>query len=256
MRKLTYLFLFFTIFLNAQTEVYDRYPFHQDFYKGGLSVFYKDIRKVIKKNKLMPCSNEDEKYLASVLVYSDKKINFVKDFDTINIQKNKCAFDLSKSILPYLDNWQPAKVNGKEVNAITQFMIDPYFLFHNKYKKVYLNEEKPPVYEKSLADFQYEVKRIIESYIKENISGRRISLSFTITETGLLQDLRISNLQLDEIKEKDIIRDVLSIRGKWKPGTRNGLPVKYRMNLSFVQGFNFDLEKQKFEEMERGRFNR
>ena len=57
----------------------------------------------------------------------------------LNIQKNKCAFDLTKKILPYLEKWQPAKVDGKEVNAIAQFIIDPYFLFYRMDSEV---EEK------------------------------------------------------------------------------------------------------------------
>ncbi|MPL56846.1 hypothetical protein SDC9_02337 [bioreactor metagenome] len=253
--RITLLFSFIAISLQAQIDVYDKYPIGQDFYKGGLSDFYKDIRKVIKKKNLKPCENENEKYLVNLVIYADKKVSLVKDFDTLNIQKNKCAFDFSKSVLPYLDNWQPAKLDGKEVNAIAQFMIDPYFLFYHKFKNPNPDVEKPPVFEKNIKLFQKEVRRIIESYIKENISGRKISLSFTITELGALEDLRITNLQLEEIDKEEIIKEILRIKGKWKPGTRNGKPVKFRMNLTFEQEFNLELENKVYEDLKKGNYS-
>lgn len=238
----------FSVFLKSQ-DVYEKYPLGQNFYKDGINGLNKDIRKIIKQYKLKPCENGDETYIASVLVNQESKIQFVKDFDTINIRKNKCAYEFTKSVLPYLERWLPAKVEGKKVNAIAAFTINPYFLFNHKYW--YDEKNKAPVYEKSLADFQYEVKEIIEKKIKENISDRRISMSVVISENGKLEDVIINNLQLNEITEKELKRDILSIKGKWKPGLINGIPVRYTLHLNFRQEFSFDVEKQKWEELEK-----
>ena len=251
--KLLFLFLFFVSFFKAQKSViYDKYPLGQDFYDGGVSEFQKDVRKIIREKHLKPCQNDYEKYIASILINSDSSVNFVKDFDTINIQKNKCAYDLSKSFLPYLKNWKPAKIDDKKVNAIAQIMIDPYLLFNKKIKTKESFREDPK-FEKGNFYFQSQVKEIIESYIKENISGRRITLAFTITENGALENLKVSNLDISEIKEKELIDDILRIKGKWKPAKEYGVAIKCNLIMNFNQNFNFDLEKQKFENLENSR---
>lgn len=80
-------------------------------------------------------------------------------------------------------------------------------------------------------------------------------MSFTITELGALEDLRITNLQLEEIDKEEIIKEILRIKGKWKPGTRNGKPVKFRMNLTFEQEFNLELENKVYEDLKKGNYS-
>ncbi|PZU14883.1 MAG: hypothetical protein DI622_13050 [Chryseobacterium sp.] len=237
--------------MYAQTEILEKYPYGQDFYVGGLNGLNKEMRTVLKENKLKPCVNDEEKYLVSVLVNPDKTIQFVKDFDTINIEKNKCAYNLSKKILRYLKNWIPAKVNEGNVKAIASFTVNPYFLFNNKVKKIYGNKDIEPVFERGASSFQREVKKILESYIKENINSRKISIMFVINENGMFENLRILNLQIDEITEKDLIKDILSIKGKWTPGTRNGMPIRYNMHLYFEQEFSFEVEKEKMDNQQK-----
>ena len=128
----------------------------------------------------------------------------------------------------------------------------PYLLFNKKIKTKESFREDPK-FEKGNFYFQSQVKEIIESYIKENISGRRITLAFTITENGALENSKVSNLDISEIKEKELIDDILRIKGKWKPAKEYGVAIKCNLIMNFNQNFNFDLEKQKFENLENSR---
>ena len=65
------------------------------------------------------------------MVKPDSKVSFVKDFDTININNNKCAYDLSKKVLPHLKRWKPAEVNKEKVSALFTFEFFPDDLKQN-----------------------------------------------------------------------------------------------------------------------------
>lgn len=131
----------------AQIEVLDRYPFGQDFYAGGLNQLNKEMVKIFKDQKLQPCERTEERYNVQIIIYEDSKISYVKDFDTLEVQKNKCAFDLSRKIFPYLKRWMPAKENGKVIAAITKIEIKPFYLYHSKEDPA-KNETKSPSFKK------------------------------------------------------------------------------------------------------------
>lgn len=95
-------------FWNSQMVIYDGYPLGQDFYSGGRRNFYKELRQAMLDNGFQPCDSRKEIYTIPVLVKADGAINFVKDDDSVMISKNKCAFDLIRKSLPYLEKWTPA----------------------------------------------------------------------------------------------------------------------------------------------------
>lgn len=89
--------IFFSAFFSlSDAQILNEYPEAQDFYEGGINALSVDVLQAIKSENLEPCDNKEEIYTISVLVNTDSKINLVKDFDTLNIRKNKCAFEFSK----------------------------------------------------------------------------------------------------------------------------------------------------------------
>ena len=81
-------FCFISAFCNAQ--ILDQFPKGQDFYEGGITKFYQDFHQIILDKNLQPCENKKELYLVKLLLTKDAKIKFIKDFDSVNISKNKC----------------------------------------------------------------------------------------------------------------------------------------------------------------------
>lgn len=101
-------FQFYTMVSAQQMVIYDDYPKGQDYYKGGTKAFYKELRQVLLDRKVSPCECVSESYTIPLLVKADGTVQYVKDDDEEGIAKNKCAYDMLRAALPYLENWQPA----------------------------------------------------------------------------------------------------------------------------------------------------
>ena len=115
---------------NAQ-DVLGHYPLNQHPYIGGQNALEKELVASFKILGLTDCPTEQE-YEMPVLVEADSSIKFVKDFDTININKNKCAFEIGRKLVPNLKRWIAANIDGKFYPAITKIKIAPYFLTNSK----------------------------------------------------------------------------------------------------------------------------
>ncbi|WBV59154.1 hypothetical protein PFY12_08760 [Chryseobacterium camelliae] len=223
--------------LYAQTEVLERYPYGQDFYAGGMNQLKKEMVKIVKEQNLAPCEGY-EKYYMPIVVYENATINYVKDFDTLEIQKNKCAFDFGRKIIPHLKRWIPAKENGKFIAAITKVEIQPFFLINSR-EDPSKNEIKNPVYIKGMRRFSDEVSSIFARKIKKN-EDKRSFLAFVVNEKGEMQDFKVGG-DYTESEKNDIIRELSKIKGKWTPATFNGIPLKYRLVQPLAQEFDLQM---------------
>lgn len=254
-RNILLLALFFIINISyAQIEVLDRYPFGQDFYAGGQNQLNKEMVKIFKDQKLQPCEKSEEKYDVQIIVYENSTISYVKDFDTLEIQKNKCAFDLSRKIFPYLKRWVPARENGKVIAAITKIQVKPFYLYNSKEDPT-KNEEKSPTFKKGLPAFQFEIKSVFEKYIKNN-KDQRSSLTFVVNEQGDMEDIKIDG-DFSEADKNDVIKSLSRMKGKWNPATFNNTPIKTRMRQSIIQEFDMRLElEEKEKQIYQNRYNR
>ena len=104
--------LLFSAFLNLNAQVLYMYPKKQDSYKDGYKGFYSDLAKVLKEKNYQTCPNKKEAINVKVLVNVDGSVAIVKEEDEAAVANNQCAYDMIKSALPYLKNWQPAELNG------------------------------------------------------------------------------------------------------------------------------------------------
>ncbi|WP_156104429.1 hypothetical protein [Chryseobacterium populi] len=177
-----------------------------------------------------------------ILVYADASISYVKDFDSLNIEKKKCAFDFGRKLIPYLKRWVPAKEDDKFVGAIANVEINPFLLYYSK------DDPKDniftyPEFKKGLPAFSYEVRRIFEQKIRKN-EDRYGSFSFTINEKGIMEDIKVEGEYTDQEK-KQLASDLSKIKGEWNPASYNGIPRKYTLRQSVTQQFDIKTEHNK-----------
>lgn len=231
MKKIFYFLLFFiSLFSNAQ--ILDKYPENQSFYNGGLEKFYSDIHKVIFDKKISACENKNEIYFAKILVTKDNKVKFVKDFDSIAIAKNKCAYDLTLLVLKEIDGFKAAEVKGYKVSSITNFILFPNDLFEN-YKETYNpnNYLVEPVYakgkEKFKTDFHDNFMSLFDDY---HVNGDLI-LDFTINEDGKIVNPNISPKIDNTLFAREFVRTLARLDKKWKPALYRDIPVKYQFSI-------------------------
>lgn len=213
-------------------QVYESYPRGQESYIGGNAQFYKDFHQIIIDQDFKPCENKNELYSLDLVVYPDRKVKYIKDNDSLDVVRNKCAFDLARNVVKYMKAWKPAVIEGKEVAAITHFMIFPNDLFEN-YSESYDAEAviKDATFEGGINAFRNKVV--------QNVNPTRFTWNqdFGIVVLFVVErDGSISNIRLEEssgLKEFDdmVIDGVASIKNKWSPATINGVPVRYRFKL-------------------------
>lgn len=241
-----------TVLINAQIEVLDKYPYGQDFYAGGRNQLNKEMVKVVKEQKLLSCEKSEEQYDIQILVNKDSSINYVKDFDSVKINNNKCAFDFSRKIIPYLKRWIPAKENGSYVAAIATISIQPFYLYHSK-DDPSKNESKSPTYKRGMENFSEEIKSIFQDKLRKN-ENRSIELIFTVNEYGDMQDFIVTG-DFSERDKKDVIRSLSKIKGKWNPATFNGIALRTKLRQPITQYFDFQLEQERVKSMDQKMFN-
>lgn len=224
--------------MSAQKEVWDEYPRGQYFYAGGINELNKEMKRIVKEQNLLPCEKSEEIYHMKILVNENAKINYVKDFDTLGIEKNKCAFDFGRKIIPFLKRWIPAKDQGKYISAMATITIHPFFLYYSK-DNPSENVKTDPVYKKGIRSFQNEIRYIFQKRINAN-EDKIATLTFVINEDGGMEDFVLSG-RFSDSDRKEILTELSKIKGKWNPAMFNNTPVRSRMRLPLVQ--NFDMEQ-------------
>lgn len=241
--------------LSAQRHIYETYPAGQEFYEGGLKALNKEIVKIVKENNLSPCA-VGQTYNVPIIVDEYSKISYVKDFDTLIINRNRCAFDYSRKIIPHLKKWVSAKVNQQSVSAIAKVKIEPFYLYYSKdnpEENVFVN----PIYgdkRNGLTAFQQQISSVFEKRVKAN-EDKITYLIFVVNTNGGMEDFVIEGDYTDNQK-RDIIRDLSRIKSKWIPGKFNDIPVKMRMRQPIRQNFDFEVEKNRVESMMHSNFRR
>jgi hypothetical protein len=215
---------------QAQMTIYEAYPYNQSFYKGGTKAFYKELRQVILDKALPACENRSEHYDIPILVKEDATINFVKEENEAGIAENKCAYEMIRKALPYLNHWTPATVDGKKVNTITEIEFYPDDLFTN-YSESYSSPDDnliKPEFPGGMDKFRQKVMQYVE--VKHLEMSEKIIMIFTIDKEGNLVEPSIAGYQ-DSGLGKSALVGLKQIKTKWKPATKNGVPMSYRFRI-------------------------
>ncbi|MCS3530383.1 energy transducer TonB [Chryseobacterium sp. JUb7] len=234
-KRLLLLFGFlFAGFFNAQ--FLDAYPEKQDFYEGGLANFYQEAHDYLTKNNSKECDAK-EIYQPRFVIAKDSSVKLIKDSDTANISKNKCAYNLSIEIIKNLKKWKPAEVKGLKIGALTEFIFYPKDVMGN-YKMGYNAEnfvtsaQYPKGYDIFRKDFYNEFMTLFDDY---SINGD-INLEFYINKEGQISNPRIYPEISDQRFNIEFLRTLSRLKKVWKPALYNNIPIKqkilYPMNFS------------------------
>ena len=237
--KIKFLLLFsLFIFSNAYSQdIYESYPEGQQSYIGGDVQFYKEFHQVLVDKKLEPCANKDEAFFFRFVVYPDSTVKYLKTDDLEMQEKNKCTFELTKTVAKHLTGWNPPVVDGKKVGAIYGFWIVPSQLFQN------LRPGYDPFFDMQDASYQGGInnfrKKVFQSV---DLNGFNIERTFRLVVTfNIESDGKMSNVELAEssgLKTFDdmVIKSISTIRSKWTPANINGVPIrsKFKLPLAFA----------------------
>lgn len=231
MKKYLLFFCFISAYSFSQ-EIYEGYPENQTDYIGGNVQFYKDFHQVLIDRKMKPCENANENYSFKIVIHPDKTINYVKDEDLINLENNKCAFELSREVAKYLHGWNPAVVEGKKVAALTSFWIIPNELF-GELKEGYdpANDMEPAMYEGGINNFRKKVSQNIDLTRFKFNGTFKLIITFVVERDGKINDVQLT--QSSGLKEFDdmVVKGISRIKNKWTPGKIHNIPVRYRFKL-------------------------
>ena len=228
-----FIFILFILYSNSfAQDIYEQYPAGQTDYIGGNIQFYKDFHQVLKDEKLQPCENKKEAFSFRIVVYPDKKIKYVKSEDSESLDKNKCAFELTKEVAKYLTGWNPALVDGNKVAAVTSFWIIPHELFQELpqgYDPV--NDMEMATYEGGINNFRKKVFQSID-LSRFTFNGTfRLEVTFIVEPDGKMSDVQLAQSTGLKAFDDMVIKSISQIRNKWTPGNIHGIPVRYRFRL-------------------------
>ena len=229
--------LLFSAFANAQ--VLYMYPDGQSFYKGGYEGFYSDLAKVLKERNHQVCSNKKEAINVKVLVNVDGSVAIVKEEDEAAVANNQCAYDMIKSALPYLKNWQPAEVNGQKIRAVARFLFVPNEIINNipTDKLSYLSTIHPD----RIEGFR---KKFMVCFNSDKFKWNQdfsITTYFEVNTEGDLQFIHADPVADNEEFMNMIVRCLhYNKKKKWTPASYRGTNIvdfPFVFKLSFRDGY-------------------
>ncbi|MEA1849469.1 hypothetical protein U9K52_11150 [Chryseobacterium sp. MHB01] len=235
MIKKTFISLTMVFFSFLKSQILDEYPEKQDFYEGGLISFYKESHDYLVKNNVKEC-NAEEIYQPRFIVTKEGTIKLIKDSDTANISKNKCAYDISLMLLKNLKNWKAAQVKGGKFGALTEFIFYPKDVMSN-YKEGYnalkfkIAAQYPGGYEKLKKDFHDEFMSLFMDY---HINGD-INLEFYVDKEGHITNPRIYPQINDRNFNVSFLLTLSRLKKVWKPALYSNIPIKEKI----IYPFNF-----------------
>ncbi|MFC0343632.1 energy transducer TonB [Epilithonimonas hispanica] len=242
--KTFFLGIFFLFINFANAQILESFPQDQDYYEGGVSKLYQEINRIIHHKNLKPCDSKKEVYEAKLLLTKDSKLKFITDFDTVNITKNKCAYELTLDLLKELKNeksWKPAVVKDVKYDAIVRLFIVPSHLF-GSYKDSYNPYQYyiPATYkggEKKLnKDVHDNFMSIFEDY---HVNGS-IYLDFVVDENGeIINPILSPDINNADFK-KEIFRTLKRMNGKWNPAYLDGIAIKQKKSLPLKFSVSFN----------------
>ncbi|MFP3592229.1 energy transducer TonB [Chryseobacterium sp. SIMBA_038] len=231
------LLMLISLIYNAQ-QIIDKYPHGIESYKGGNKQFYKDFHDILVEKNIKPCENKNEYYAIDVAIYPDSTIKFVKDDDTLSIQKNKCAYEVTREVFKYLKGWNPLVVDEKQYTAISRHMIFPDYLFE-KYKEDYDIKDYyklPEFIDGGINGFRQKLTKVFNSSaIKSGYF--QVVVTFEIDENGNMEKPYLTKESENKSFNKEALNSVGRIKGKWKPATLHGIPIRSKFNLPLTMSF-------------------
>lgn len=221
------------------SQTLDEYPKNQDFYDGGMINFYKDAHDYLTNNKFKECDSR-EIYQPRILITKEGAVKLIKDSDTADIKKNKCAYDLSLEIIKNLKHWKPAEVKNQKIGAITEFIFYSKDIMSN-YKEKYDagNFVIPAQYPEGYKAFEKEFHDNFMSLFTDYHINGDINLEFYINKDGHITNPRIYPAIDDRKFNIDFMRTLSRLKKAWKPALYSNIPIRQRIAFPVIFSINF-----------------
>jgi len=222
----------FSVLFSAQQEILDRYPPGDFFYQKGELNFLRDMKNVVLENNIQPCENKEESYQPKWIVYEDSSIKFIKDFDSLKIEQNKCAYNFVKNVFKYLEGWKPVYYEGKSYAVIATYTISPSDIFDLQIDENLTDNYKPAEYPGGMSRFKGDIDRILQPIVDkypEYVVNEQFFISFKIGKDGIIKNIKIP--EKFHFKAKDEIIRKMNKLNKWKPATRNGIKMETNFTI-------------------------
>jgi hypothetical protein len=239
-RSISLAFLVFSsqFLFSQETIIYDQYPPLQEAYVGREKLLYKEIHDILIENKFQKCEDSTQSYRVKLIVKQDSSILFVKNPDSVYVEKNKCAYQLSKKVLPYLKNWRPAEHNKEKLNAIYEFNFTPSDLFEN-YNENYMGffiDRNIPQFPGGINEFRKQFQNKFDPPFLgiKYITGEIV---FSINNDGKIVDIKVVTTPYNPKYEKGLITAIQKISTKWiipKGYDYLKKPYHFRLPISFT----------------------
>ncbi|MEJ5052110.1 hypothetical protein WH221_19970 [Chryseobacterium culicis] len=229
--KKTFIIFFLAFVSLYKAQILDEYPEKQSFYEGGMVNFYKDVHEFLINSKLKECDGK-EIYQPRIIITDKSEVKFIKDQDTANIARNKCAYDLSREVLKNLKKWKPAEVKGWKIGAITEFILYPKDVMSN-YQPGYdankfVAHTKYPEGSKAFHTlFHDNFMMIFEDY---QLNGK-VNLEFYISKDGHIINPRIYPEIYNQNFNNDFMRTLARMKKIWIPAFYKDIPIVERISF-------------------------
>lgn len=227
-------FIVFSLFVKAQNQYpYPFFPNDQHCYLGGFPEFYKEFHKILIEEKLKPCEKKDELFIAFIIINPDNKAVLLENNWS---NENKCSYELAKEVIPKMDRWIPAKINGEEKSTIARVMFYMDDLF-DKYETNYSIGKFVSKSNFDVAKFRDDViKRVdISGFVIKGNQPLRIKTTFVINEKGELDEVEmVESSGLKEFDEMILYAIKQTLKNKkWEPAKVHDIAIKSRFYLPF-----------------------
>ncbi|QQM25819.1 energy transducer TonB [Elizabethkingia sp. M8] len=241
MKKILLFILLGSISLAQEKEnkiIVQDYPKNQQFYIDGEVQFYKELHQVFIDKKLKPCDNKNELYTAWIVINPDASIVIPEEKDVEDINEIRCTYNLVRESFKYLNKWQPATIDGKNIVAGTFISIYPNALFDNYNEGYDINNFMSNAY------FNDGMGEFRESFVKNlNFKNLRIGnikkvvINFIVTDKGNIEDIHLEKSSGNKKFDTMIINSIKMINGNWTPAKMHGIPVN---SLPFIFPVNLN----------------
>lgn len=244
-----FLLLFFPIYFFAQNlKDYPDYPFDQHSFLGGNAAFYTDFHNILIQKNLKPCADKEELFFAAILIDEKGNATLFNDAKPKNEESdiywkskmydNKCTINLIKEVMTHLEKWKwiPAKVNGKDIAAVEDIIINTKNLFSDNYLNDDLIEAQYKNVKISDKKFRDEINRNLDtSDFKTDKAGNvTVATSFYVNTMGIVENIKITKSSGSEFFDERFILAIKRLKKNWTPATVNNIPIKQKFNFLFT----------------------
>ncbi|MCW4469416.1 energy transducer TonB [Flavobacterium sp. MFBS3-15] len=209
-------------------------------YPGGMEAFYQFLSKNVKIPEALVSSGNTVRAYFYFVIEKDGSMSGIKVL-------RHPGYDLDKELIRVLllmEKWTPGEINGKKVRSGYSL---PFTVFKPKTpalapttllpgdSKIYNSEDTDakPVYPGGISAFY---KKFSDNYKLPKIETKgalKIELTFTIEENGSMTGFKAKSEYGYKV-EQEAIRVLNLYKENWKPGEKDGKPVRTCYSLPVI----------------------